>query len=186
MQVLLTGEDVGREAPAVLALDNQVQRLLELPVQAPHVIPVVRLGRARQRGGGLDEVLGRDELRVVADALLGVAQQRPGRRGRVRQVVAHQQLVVPGARAAGVVVAEVLGDGAAALADLEVPVEAPRRVGLVVDGRDKGRVDALLEALLVEEEGVLKGVQRAGEQRRPRQDEAGADVVGGGRGGRRL
>lgn len=179
MQVLVPGNLSRGETPgAVGPLDDEVERAVHGPVEPPDVSRGV--GGALPAAGQDDglHVLGGYDLGVLADADGGVAQQAAHDAVLAAEGVADEQLVVPGGAALAVVGAELAGDGAAALAHLEVPLDAPRRVGLVVDARDEGRVEPLLEALLVEEEGVLERVQLAGQQGRAREDQAGSDVVG--------
>lgn len=188
MQVLILGNHIGREDPAVPALDNQVQRAVELAVQPAHVALLVGLGDPADGGLDGDDVLGVDDLCVVADAGLGVLEEGLDDALLVAELIADAELVVPRLGALAVVDAQLLGDGALAVLNLEVPVEAAGRVGLVVDAGDEGGVETLLEAFLVEEEGVLKRVQLARHQRRPGEDHAGAYVVWrrrGASGGRR-
>lgn len=68
-----------------------------------------------------------------------------------------------------------------ALLRLEAPVQLGGRVASEVELLAEGGRETLFQALLVEEEGGLEGVESAGEKRGPGEDEAGFDgVVGGG------
>lgn len=177
MQILSTSNNISREPPAIFTLDNKVQRPLQLPIQPLDILLLIRLRLTSQRALDGDHILSGDNLGVIANARLGVPEQALDQALLRAHLVADSQLVLPRARALAVVHAELLGHGALALPDLEVPVEPARRVGLEVDARDEGRVEPLLQPLLVEKEGVLKRVQLARQQRRARQDQARSHVV---------
>lgn len=178
MQVLARGNNISREAPAILALDDQIEGPVQLTIQPPHIASPVglRLPATRQLNG--NNILLGNQLSILTHADLGVLEQALEKVLLAAQGVADLELVLPGGGALAVVHADLLGDGALALPDLEVPLHAARRVGLEVDARDEGVVEPLLQPLLVEEEGRLERVQPPRQQRRPREDQPGADVVG--------
>lgn len=161
MKILRRSNIIGRELPPVPPLDDQIQRLLQLPIQPPHVILLVCLRLPLHRRLNSHNVLVRNHLRIIAHPRLRILEQPPHNARLVTQPIAHFQLVVPRLRVLALVHAQFLGDGALALAHFEVPVEAARRVRLEVYVGDEGRVEALFEALLVEEEGVLEGLEAA-------------------------
>lgn len=63
--------------------------------------------------------------------------------------------------------------------ELELEVDGGGLLGPEVELLRKGRVEPLAKPLLVQIEGLLEGAGRAREDRRPREDDACADTVGG-------
>lgn len=186
VEVLSRWDDVGGEAPAIFALDNKVQGALQLAIQPPHVTLPVRLGLAPSRQLDGSNVLAGDELGILADAHLCILQEALDDALLAAEGVTNLELILPSRGALAMVHTQLLGDGALALGNLEIPFHAAGRVGLEVDARDEGTVEALLQTLLVEEEGRLEGVEASREEGRPGEDESRPNVVrGGGVGGKR-
>ena len=171
-------------SPLHLPLHNQIQRPIHQPIQPSHIPLLIRLGPPLHRRLHGHPLLRHDRLTVLTDAHLSVRQQPLHHDLRIRRRAADEHLVVPGHAAARVVAANVLGGHAVALAQLDAEVEVRRRVLLVVEGPAEGGRQPLIETLLVEVVGRLKGRLLAREQRGAGEDDAGFDAVAGGvRGG---
>lgn len=141
---ILVLENIGREAPSIRPLDDKIQRLLHLAIQPPHVLVPIRLGQPLRGPLHRHDVLRRNDLSIVADPRCSVLEEALQDRLLRAEPVADPQLVVPGVRVLALVRPQLLGHSAAALLDLEAPVQLRRRVGLEVYARDEGRVEALL------------------------------------------
>lgn len=176
MEILIL-ENVSREAPPIRPLDNEIESLFHLAIQPPHVLCLIRLGQSLRGPLHGDHVLWRNDFRIVTDPRGGILEQAV-QDGLLRaELVTDSQLIVPGLGVLPVVRSQLFGHCAASLLDLEAPVQLRSRVGLEVYARNERRVQALFQAFLVEEEGVLEGVERSCQEGRPCEDEAGADII---------
>lgn len=161
MKILRRSNIISRELPPLLPLNDQIQRLLQLSIQPPHVVFPVCLRLSFQRRLNSHNVLVRNHLRIITNPRLSILEQTAHNTRLVTQLITHFELVIPRLRVLALVHAEFFGHCALALVHFEVPVQAARRVRLEVYVGDEGSVEALFEALLVEEEGVLKGLEPA-------------------------
>jgi len=210
VQVLAHKQPVLGEFPqAILVLHEQVQRLIQLAVQAKGVVLLIRLGDSRRRPLDMqlqilplalaDPRIARNLLLVrllVAHGLgahnlppLRVADERLALGVHGGRLVADEHLVVPRLGAVAAVDANVPGGGAA-VPGLALPFDVCGRAFFVVEVSAEGQGEALVQALLVEEVGLLEGGEVAGDEGWAGDDGGGEDAVcfcwglgGGGDGG---
>lgn len=163
MQRLIRSDRRSGELPsAVLPLNNKIKRPLQLPIQPLHIRHLIRLRQPSNRPLNRHPLLSRNLLRVLANPRLSILQQRLRQRLGTRIPIPDAQLVVPRGGRAAVVLANLAGDDAVALAELDGPVELRGGVALEEGGLGEGEGEALVEALLVEEVGVFEGGLGAG------------------------
>jgi hypothetical protein len=169
VQVLAGQHITSRELPPGLPFPyNQIQRPIQTPVQLPHVVLLIALRPSRRRPLDLDPIFLRDLLSVLTDPHLRVGQDPLLHRRLARsQRTADEHLVVPAHSASGVIAADIPPRNAVALADLDPPVQLGGGVVPEVEALPERGGQALLQTLLVEEEGCLEGMEVPGEERGP-------------------
>lgn len=177
MEIFVARENVSGETPAVLPLDHKIQSPLHLSVQALEVALLICLALPGQGSVHGHHILGGDDFSIVADSGRRVLQEAVHHMLLRAQRVTNLELVVPGLGALALVDADFLCHGTLALLYFEVPIEPLGGIWLEVDGCDEWGVEALLQTLLVEEEGVLERVQPPRQKGRTTENDTGADVV---------
>lgn len=178
MQVLVRLHIPAGKLPApLLPLDDKVNRPIHLAIQPLRVALLVSLGAPGRRPLDRDTVVVIDPLAILADPHLGIGEQHVHQRLGAARLLPQRRLVVPRVRRAAAVAAQLARHAAAALAHLEAPVQVCGRVALEEELLAEGRGEPLVEPLLVQVEGALKGRRRAREQGRAREDDARLDAV---------
>lgn len=198
MQVLSRVEPVlGKPPPAILVLHNQIQRLVELTVETQGIVLLIRLSNPRHRPLDLQlQILAHalTNLRIARNLLLvgllvahrlraqnvsslGIPVESLALGFHRRSLVAYEHLIVPSLVAVTAVDTDIPGGGFAGL-DLALPFGVGGGALLVVEVSGKGEGETLVQALLVEEVGLLEAGEVAGDERRAGNDGRGEDAVG--------
>lgn len=184
VQVLVRKPVLGEHPAALLVLDEQVQRPLQRARKALGVVLLVCLGDPARRALRRILVLCRLRRRRRNTALL----LRAGRLRIFQQPIylplhiallcADEHFVVPRLLAVALVPPDI-ARGGEALRHLALPLAVRGRARLEVEVPCEGQREAFVEALLVQEEGGLEGVQVARDLRRAGEQDAGVNGVGG-------
>lgn len=133
VKVLTLWQLVSREAPAVLALDNKIQRPVHLAIQPLDVPLLVCFTLPLDGSFDRHEIRLWDHLRILTDSRLSILEKAVHDIVLTAQLITDHQLIIPRPAALALEDTELLGHGTFALLDLEVPIEAAGCVGLVVD-----------------------------------------------------
>lgn len=189
MKRLLSRNQARGELPlgtlALALLDDEIKSLVQLAIQSPHIILLIRLGPPRHRSLHGDPVLIRQDLTIITNPLLGIQQQLLHNSLGVARRAAHQHLIVPRHSSMGVIPPDILSGDTATFLQLDLPVQLGRRVFLEIHGRSEPRLQPLVEPLLVEVERRLEGRGQLGQERGAGEDNSRLDAVARGRGGGR-
>lgn len=186
----------GRETPSsIRALDAQVQRTMEFPIQPRELLRPIRLRSSRERlhlrhGTILFGLIARSLLLLLLNANLAdlpiLALDGPHHtlldkliyhaRG-LAEVTSDEDLVVPRVLGVGIVPAEFARRLPVALLRFELPVDEGGSVFLVVEVPREGECQALVQTFLIEIKGLLEGGWQFSQKRWPREDQAGMHIV---------
>jgi hypothetical protein len=184
VQVLVREPVLGEHPAALLVLDEQVQRPLQRTRKALGIVLLIRLGdpagRALRRFLSLGRLrrCRRNTALLLRAGRLCILQQPIYLPLQIALLRADEHFVVPRLLAVALVPPDV-ARGGQALRHLALPLAVGGRPGFEVEVPCEGQREAFVEALLVQEEGGLEGVQVAGDLRRAGKQDAGVDGVGG-------
>ena len=184
MQVLIPQPILRKLPPPLLVLDQQIQRPLQRTTQTLRIILAIRI-RLPARRPLKRRLLGLPLRRSRSDTALLL---RPRRLRILQQPVnlplelallgANEHLVVPRLLAVTLVSTNV-ACGRQALRHFALPLAVGGRARFEVEVPCEGQCEALIESLLVQEEGGFEGVQVACDLRGAGEQDACIDGVGG-------
>lgn len=165
--------------PVVVLPHYQVERPIQFPIQSRQISLPVRLRLPTQRPLNPQPILKTQPLTILTHPALRFEVQPLPNGIWVRQIVAlvNQQLVVPLQGPAAVDTANLAGHGAAPLEPFDLEVDSRGLALAEEELLGEGCRQPLVEALLIEIEGVLEGCMLAREQRRAGEDEAGVKAI---------
>src|ERR1700722_3137398 len=179
MKALPSNQSPTRKAPfPTLPLNEKVQRPCKLSIQPLGIPRLIRLSPPLHRPLNISLHRLRTQLLFPLNPHHRILHQRLHHSPRLTNFIPYQHLIIPAQLPIRLIATQLPRRTAIPLLRFPLPVVICRRVFFEVEISREGHCEALVEAFLVEIEGLLEGREGFGDEWWPRKEDPGFDDVG--------